>query len=82
MVLVLPEETNSSKRQTRYSGNEIASLFMKHTSTKLQAGTHKVISKFVNKFAIYTSAGATSGYLANLSTLTIGVQGLYTLADL
>ena len=51
---------------------------MKHKSTKLQAGTHKVVSKLVNKFVLYTWAKATGGYLGNLSTLTIGVQGLYT----
>ena len=65
------------KRETNmYSGNEIASLFMKHIQARsckqapskskhsTQRGK-KVVSKFVSKFTLYSWAVATSGYLAN-----------------
>ena len=52
------QDSNFVYETNMYGGNEIASLFMKHVSTKLHAGTHKFVSeflsKFVNKFVLYT----------------------------
>ena len=79
-VLVLLARHEFKQKTNTESGNERASLFTKHTITKLQAGTHKFVGEFVNKFVLYTWAEATSWPPANLSTLTIGVQGLYTSA--
>lgn len=65
------QEANSSKRQT-YSGNVMASLFMKHTGAQscmqvpcwadcpTYAG-NKVVSKFLSKCVLYTWAKATVG---------------------